>query len=186
MREDPKLGIAYFFFNHSKRDETAENVIRVLLRQTVAQLRRIPGDVSAQYSRFVNDPHKVMPSLDTFASLLKSSLKEYSSSPNFILIDAYDEFRNTGDEEGERNELCSTLSAISRSGSSRFLITTRPQCRQELQNTFAESPIEVIKGDLADVEKYLDDQKQLNRLKNDELKANIKKTILDANREEAW
>ena len=186
LRENPKLGISYFFFNHSNREETAENVIRVLLRQSVAQLRRIPEDVSTGYFRFINDPHRMMPSRNTFANLLKTSLKEFSSSPSFILLDAYDEFRNSSDEEGQRTELCSSLCAIYRSGSTRILITTRPQCRQELKDTYSESQIAVVKGDSADIEKYLDDRIQPLKRLNDELKANIKKTILDANREEGW
>jgi len=186
LRENPKLGISYFFFNHSNREETAENVIRVLLRQSVAQLPRIPGDVSAEYSRFINDPHRVMPSRKTLATLLISSLKEFSSSPRFILLDAYDEFRNTSDEERQRTELCSLLSAICRSGLARILITTRPQCRQELKDALIGSQIAVVKGDSDDVEKYLDDQIMPLKRLNDELKANIKKTILDANRKEGW
>jgi len=186
LRENPTLGISYFFFDDSNRDETAENVIRALLRQILAQLRRIPRDVSAEYSRFKNDPDRMIRSRYTFASLLKSSLEELSSSPSFILLDAYDEFRNKDDEERQRAQLCSTLSAICRSTSAKILITTRPQCRHELKDVFSSSEIAVIKGDLIDVEKYLGDQIQLHKYLHDDLKANIKKTILDANREEAW
>jgi len=186
LREDPKLCMSYFFFNVSNRDETAENVIRVLLRQIVAQLRRVPGEVNAEYSRFQNDPHKVKPSLDTLASLLRSSLQAFSSSPSFILLDAYDEFRNADNDEGQRSDLCSSLSEICRDGSARILITTRPQYRDVLKDTFSESQIVVVKGDLIDVERHLDERMRPLKRLNNELKANIKKAILDANREDAW
>jgi len=127
-----------------------------------------------------------MPSLDKFASLLKASLQEFSSSPSFILLDAYDEFRNSGDEEVQRSDLCSSLSEICRGGSARILITTRPQYRDALKDTFSESQIVVVKGDLIDVERHLDERMQPLKRLNNELKANIKKAILDANREDAW
>ncbi len=187
LHEDPKLGISYFFFNHSNREETAEKAIRALLRQVVAQSPRIPGDVATEYSRYISDPHKMPTTQDKFTSLLKSSLKQFPSSPSFILIDAYDEFRNTHDEDWQRMELCSALFAICGDRSARILITTRPHWRHELKDAFRdESQIAAVKGDLADVEKYLDLKIQpFNRLDQD-LKSNIKRTILDANREEAW
>jgi hypothetical protein len=187
LRQDPKLGVAYFFFNHSNRDETAERVIRALLAQIVAQSPRIPGEVTAEYSRYINDPHRVPTIRDNFAILLQSSVKQFSStSPVFILIDAYDEFRNSGDEEGQRTQLCSALSEICRDDSARLLITTRPQCRHDLKDFFPLSQIAVVKGDLADVEKYLEGRIQPLKRLNDSLKSTIKETVLEANREEAW
>jgi hypothetical protein len=186
LREDPTLCISYFFFNHSNRDELAENVLRELLRQVLAQLPTIPINVTTEYSRYKNDPHRIMPSQHTFTNLLKSSLEQFSSSLKFILIDAYDEFRNTDDEDSQRINLCSALSKISSDGSTRILMTTRPQCAQELKDSFPYSQIAFVKGDLADVEKYLDDKiRPLKRL-NEKLKANIKETILESNRKELW
>jgi len=146
----------------------------------------MPVDVAAEYSRYMNDPHKVPTSRVKLTSLLKSSLEQFPSSPRFILIDAYDEFRNTHEEELQKTHLCSALSEMCRNDSTKILITTRPQCRRELEDVFSSSEIAVVKGDLIDVEKYLGDQIQLHKYLHDDLKANIKKTILDANREEAW
>jgi len=186
LREDPNLCVAYFFFSHSNPDETAEKVIRALLRQVVAQSPRVPVDVTTEYSRYMNDPHKVPTTRDKFASLLKSSLEQFPSSPCFILIDAYDEFRNTREEERQKIQLCAALSTIGATNLAKILITTRPQCRHELKDTFSDSQIAVVKGDLKDVEKYLDDQLQPLKSLHNDLKSNTKKTILDANREEAW
>lgn len=185
LREDPNLGVSYFFFNHSNRDETAENVIRGWLRQVVAQLDKIPEAVSIEYDRFKKDPHRIMPNQQTFTRLLKSALEQFSS-PSFFILDAFDEFRNTTDEERQRGELCSALSALCETGFAKILITTRPQYRDELKDAFSNSQIAKVKGDLKDIEKYLDDQLQPLKHVNNELKVNIKKTILSANQDEAW
>lgn len=146
----------------------------------------MPVDVAAEYSRYMNDPHKVPTSRVKLTSLLKSSLEQFPSSPRFILIDAYDEFRNSEEEELQKKRLRSALSEICGNDSAKILITTRPQCRYELKDNFSSSEIAVVKGDLGDVEKYLDDQIQLQNYLHPDLKSNIKQTILDANREEAW
>ena len=186
LRQDPKLCVAYFFFNHSTRDETAETVIRALLRQVVAQSPKVPVDVTTEYSRYVNDPHKVPTSRAKLASLLKLSLEQFPSSPRFILIDAYDEFRNTSEQGLQTGQLCSDLSEVCGKDLAKILITTRPQCRHELKDTFSDSQIAAVKGDLIDVEKYLDGQIQPLKYLHNDLKSNIKKTILDTNQGEAW
>jgi hypothetical protein len=121
----------------------------------------------------------------TLANLLNASLQA-TSSPSFILLDAYDEFRNTGDEEVQRSALCSFLSEICHYCSVKILVTTRPQCRQDLKEAFPSSAVAVVKGDLADVETYLENRIQPLKRIHEQLKANIKRTILEANQDEAW
>ena len=154
--------------------------IRALLRQVVAQSPQVPVDVTIKYSYYMNDPHKLSVSRAKLEGLLKSSLEQFPSSPRFILIDAYDEFRNI-DEKGQ---LCSALSAICGKDLAKILIT-RPQYRHEVKDILSDSQIAVVNGDLQDVEKYPDDRLKPLKYVNKELKANIKKTILDENREEA-
>jgi hypothetical protein len=185
LREDPNLNTSFFFCNHSIRDETAENVIREWLRQVVSQLDTIPEVISAEYVQFKKNPARIMPSQQTFTHLLKSTLEQFSS-PSIFLLDAFDEFRNTTDQEKQRDELCSALAEICESSSVKILITTRPQYRDELKVAFPRSQIAIVKGDLQDVENYLDDQLLPLKRVNNELKVNIKKTILDANQKEAW
>jgi hypothetical protein len=102
------------------------------------------------------------------------------------MLDAFDEFLNKDNEDGQRSELLDSLGKISRNVSTRFLITTRRNCAPELERAFkSESQVATVKGCSEDVEKYLDDElRRLIRL-DDDLKATIRRTILDANREEA-
>lgn len=184
LREDPNLSISCFFFNHSNLNETADTVIRGWLRQVMTKLDKIPEAISTEYVRFKNDPQKIMPNQQTFTRLLKSALEQLSS-PSFFLLDAFDEFRNTKDQERERSELCAALSAICETGSAKILITTRPQHRDELEDVFSKPQIATVKGDLRDVRKYLEYKLDPLRL-NEELKGEIKNTILNKNQDEAW
>ena len=188
LRGNPQLGLSYFVFNHSDRQQSAENVIRFLLRQIVAQLRSLPADVSAEYSKFKMDPHHIMPNKDKFQSLFKSSLQQLCtsrSSPSCILLDAYDEFRNDNGEERERAELQSFLSEISHAGTAKILITTRPHCSKELECAFDEPQIVEFRGELRDVEQYLDLQLQFSTLKP-AIKDLIRKAMLERNKDEPW
>ena len=188
LRGNPQLGLSYFVFNHSNRQQSAENVIRFLLRQIVAQLRSLAADVSAEYSKFKMDPHHIMPSKDKFQSLLKSSLEQLCTSRSSqvcILLDAYDEFRNDNGEEQERAELRSFLSEISRVGTAKILITTRPHCSKELEYSCEELKVVEFRGELADVERYLDRKLQSSSFKP-AIKDLIRKTMLEKNKDEPW
>ena len=188
LRGNPRLGISYFIFNHSNREQSAEDVIRFLLRQVVAQLPSVPADIQTEYYKFKNDPHQVIPNKDKFRSLLRSSLKHIatSSSPlSFVLLDAYDEFRNGPEEEHEREALRSCLSEISHAGLAKILITTRDHCQKELERAFADSQVAEYKGDIRDVERYLDLKLQFPKRKP-RLKNLIRNTILEANKKEPW
>jgi NACHT domain len=185
LRENPRVGISYFFFNHSNREQTAEDVIRVLLRQVTAQLQTIPPEVLADYSKFQKDPHRLPPSRETFANLLKSCLDAFPGSC-FILLDAYDEFRNAKCEDREREGLRSFLAEISQMKRIRILITTRPHWRAELENVFAEAQVAEIRGDLKDVTRYLDSELQPRRHLNEGTKNLIRTKILEANRDNPW
>lgn len=186
LRGNPRLGILYFIFNHSNREQSAEDVIRFLLRQVVAQLPLVPPEVQTEYYKFKNDPHQVMPNKDKFRSLLRSSLKHIatSSSPH-VLLDAYDEFRNGPEEEREREALRSCLSEISQAGLAKILITTRDHCQNELERALADSQVVEYKADLRDVERYLDLKLQSLKRKPG-LKDVIRNTILEANKKEPW
>lgn len=166
----------------------AENVIRCLLKQVIAQLPIVPADVISAFSKFNNDPHKLLSSTDEVSILLKSSLDkffQFHSSPCFILLDAYDEFRNDADEDSERAKLCSYLSEISSTNNAKIFITTRLHCRMELESSFPDAQVAELKGDLKDMRQYLDRKLQFLRL-NGVTKNLIKTTILEANKEKPW
>lgn len=185
LRQNPRLRISYFVFNHSNKNETAENVIRFLLKQVVAQLPKAPKDVYEEYCRYKNDTHKVELEMPKLKGMLKYSLDELfksASSPSCILLDAYDEFRNLNNnaEERERDELRKCLSEISHSNSAKIFITTRPHCTSELERDFVGQQVAECKGDLADMEKYLDHELEVRRDLTPKLKALIQTTILEA------
>jgi hypothetical protein len=73
----------------------------------------------------------------------------------FILVDAYDEFKNTENESRERAKLWECLQQLCLTEKTKLFITTRYHFREDLQNCFIGAQITVIKGDLDDVTKYL-------------------------------
>jgi NACHT domain len=179
----------YFLFNHSNREQKAEDVIRILLKQLVKQLPIIPIDVENEYNRYQKDPHNVMPSQEKFQSLLNSSIQDYfarTSNRAFILIDAYDEFRNCPEEEeSERTYLRSCLQQLCAADMARVFITTRPQHRDTMQETFPGAQMVEIHGDLKDIEKYLENRLQHFKAQP-AMKERIKSAIMDENQTEAW
>jgi hypothetical protein len=167
LLQTPQLGIIYFFFNHSDRTQTAEIVIRVLLRQILEQLDNLPDMVISEYSRYKHDRHKRMPDRETFVRLLAFSIEQfYKGNKNqvFILVDAYDELLSTKENAGgaalEKSAVRSSLSVINQTNCAKILITTRPHHCQELQNTFQESRIIDIQGNHQDMETYIKGQMQ--------------------------
>jgi hypothetical protein len=143
----------------------------------------IPADVEAEYKRFRDDPHEVVPDPRTFIDLLKSSLERLaktSLSPSFILLDAYDEFRNTASEDLERAELCSCLSGISGGNLARLLITTRWHCCMELEGNIPNARVTNLEADLEDVRRYLTHELPYLRL-GVNVKNLITTTILNEN-----
>jgi hypothetical protein len=188
LRETPQLGLLYFFFNHSNQEQRAEDAIRVLLKQLLRQLPKLPRDVHNQYSKYKRDPHNVMPGREIYENLLKSAVEEFfnmSSNQVFILVDAYDEFRSTQHEERERKCFRSCLLQLSETNKARILVSTRPQYRDLLQESISESRIAEIRGDLIDVERYIDYRLECFDVQAT-MKDKIKAAILEENRGEAW
>ena len=193
LLKTPELGILYFFFNHSDREQTAENVIRVLLRQLLDQLGKIPNDVRNEYSRYKNDPHKIMPDRDKYANMLKGSIEEFFKAKQnriFILVDAYDELLSSKEERlekvaAERVAVRSCLAKLTETENAKVLITTRSQHREELKQSFVESNIVHIHGDLKDMTIYLENRMEPLNLQ-DAMKVEIIETLLKKNEEEKW
>jgi len=187
LRKNYRLGIAYFFCNHSEAEQTAKNVIRRLLRQIVEQLPEIPALVRHAYSSYMKSPDRDEPALELSVSLLKSSVEKLCQlKPDgvFILIDAYDEFRNRRYEVEERKSLLTCLSEISTSPGARILISTREHGCLDLNTSFPKAPIAKVRGDLADLASYLD-QRLADRSMSPGLKQTVKDTLLNAS-QEGW
>lgn len=182
LRKSPQIGILYFFFNHANRAQKSEDVIRVLLRQMVGQLEKIPDAINAEYFKYKTDPHKTMPSGDSYTKLLTACIDDFFKAyfnPVFILVDAYDEFKNAENERKERKVLLSCLRQLCLTDKTRILITTRPQYREELRIALPGQQIIDIEANPADVEKYLNQRIKHEPLSN-ELKDAIKATITEA------
>jgi predicted metalloendopeptidase len=168
-------------------------VIRVLLRQLLDQLGKIPNDVRNEYSRYRNDPHKIMPDRDKYTSMLKGSIEEFFKAKQnriFILVDAYDELLSSKEEKlervtAERVAVRSCLAKLTETENAKVLITTRFQHREELKQSFIDSNIVDIHGELKDMRIYLEIRIGPLDLQ-DPLKVEIIETILEKNAEEKW
>jgi hypothetical protein len=130
-----------------------------------------------------------MPSQEQFQGLLSSSIQDYfarTSDRTFILIDAYDEFMNCPEEEeSERTYLRSCLQHLCAADRARVLITTRPQHRHTMEETFPGARLVEIRGDLDDIEKYLENRLQHFKAQP-AMKERIKSAIMEANQTEPW
>jgi hypothetical protein len=82
------------------------------------------------------------------------------------LVDAYDEFQNEENERKERGEFRSVLTEIEKLSTSNpsIFITTREECRRDLEETFSKPIIVEMVSDIDDIEGYLND-----RLKHQDL-----------------
>jgi len=172
--------------HHSEAEQTAENVIRRLLRQIVEQLPEIPAVVRHAYSSYMESPDREEPAPELFMSLLKSSIEKLCQlNPGgvFILVDAYDEFRNRRYEVEERKSLLTYLSEILSCPGARIFISTREHGCLDLNTSFPNAPIAKVRGDLADRASYLD-QRLADRSMSPGLKQTVKDTLLNASHEE--
>ena len=70
LRLSPKVCLLCYFFNFSSQEQTAEDVIRILLKQALLQLPKIPSDVQAEYARYKRDPHNALQSREKHEALL--------------------------------------------------------------------------------------------------------------------
>jgi hypothetical protein len=148
----------------------------------------MPADVTDAFLKYESDSHQILPSTKDFSNLLLSSLRkgfQLYSSPLFLLLDAYDEFRNEEDEETERAILCSCLSEISRANIAKIFITTRPHCAIDIYYIVENAEQIELHGNLRDVEQYLHRKMRFLHLSLI-MKNLIAETILEANRENPW
>jgi NACHT domain len=188
----PQLGIIYFFFNHSDHTQTADRVIRVLLRQILEQLDNIPQEVVSKCNQYIHDPHKRMPDRETYLHLLAFAIEEFfkkNQNPVFILVDAYDELLSTTEKAGravaEKKAIRSSLFALAGTNRAKILITTRPHHCQELQSTFPDAKIANVYGDHEDMKIYIKREIQPFDFPT-QLEADIITALLKSNFDEKW
>jgi len=130
-------------------------------------------------------PDREEPALELFMSLLKSSIEKLCQlNPDgvFILIDAYDEFRNRRYEVEERKSLLTSLTEISSCPGARIFVSTREHGCLDLNTSFPKAPIAKVRGYLADLASYLD-QRLADRSMSTGLKQTVKAALLNASHE---
>jgi hypothetical protein len=131
-------------------------------------------------------PSDSEPGLPIYEQLLSTSLKRASDMTHnsvFILIDAYDEFRNAIDETRERNTFRHFLERLSFTHNVKILVSTRPYYAQDLLSSL-QRPIAIEIGtDSENIQIYLDELLVNTKLKP-RLVELVKGVILD--RSNGW
>jgi hypothetical protein len=85
---DPKIGIAYIYFDFSLQDKLkVDNLLASLLKQLIQGMSSLPMDVKELYHR--HKSRRTQPSLDEISRTLQSIASIYSRV--FIIIDALNE-----------------------------------------------------------------------------------------------
>jgi len=185
LKQTPQLAILYFLFSHANKDQKAEDVVRMLLKQILGQLKgHLPSSVKEEYKRYKNDIHQTMPTPAKFTKLLAESISVFAkvySNDVFILIDAFDEFQTQENQRRERKRLTTFLGEINETKKARILITTRPEHRDSLQTSFECSAIIEIKADRTDIDKYLGERME-NETIGEELKETIKNKVREGSK----
>lgn len=182
LLETPQIGIIFFLFKISNRTQTTTDALRVLLRQLLQQCDEIPESIYSAYS-----PQSSEPDFDTLLKLLAASLSAFSSTysrPVFILLDAFDEFKNEKDEGHQRGSFLDAISTVLNSGNVKVFVTSRLPNLDDLLAKFKGAVVKEVETNRDDVEKYLDRQLEGSRL-SPELQAAIKEKIT-AEADQSW
>jgi hypothetical protein len=156
LRTTPQIGLVFFLFKISNRVQTTNDVLRVLLKQLLEQCDEIPESVYSAFSSQSGAPDN-----DTLTRLFAMCLSAFSSmysKPVFILLDAFDEFKNEKDERYQRKEFLLAISKFLNSGNVKVLVTTRPQNQGQLLTSFTGAVVKEVQTNRRDVEEYLDRQ----------------------------
>ena len=179
LRARPQVAVLSFIFTVANKSENVEYVLRALLKQLLEQFESVPSAVKNEYES--NSGGRWFPSRAILQRILTTSIDEYMhlyAGRLFIIVDAYDEFINMANQEEERAELRTCLRELCRDGSTRLLITTRPQYTQQLQMSFASPRVVSVIADLDDLDRFLERQLRHQGFANS-LKEHIRKTILE-------
>jgi hypothetical protein len=182
LGETAQLGILFFLFKISNREQTTTDALRVLLRQLLQQCDEFPGSVYSAYSS-----QSSAPDFDLLLKLFVASLSAFSSTysrPVFILLDAFDEFKNETDEGYQRGRFLDAISTVLNSGNVKVFVTTRLPNLDDLLAKFKGAVVKEVETNRDDVKKYLDRQMEGSRL-SPELQAAIREKIT-AEADQLW
>ncbi|KAJ5655363.1 hypothetical protein N7507_007313 [Penicillium longicatenatum] len=163
--------IAYLYCTYGKRkDQTAYNLLRTILRQFSEQSTPIPKSVDLLYA-FHTSRHS-RPTYDEIAATLLTVCRGLSKS--FLVVDALDE---CSDETSQ--DLLKEVQMLQARTKLSFMVTSRKSLQQEFGNAL----VLEIRAQGTDIERYLDSR--LGKLsscvtKDDRLRQDIKAQIIQS------
>ncbi|KAK6340277.1 hypothetical protein TWF730_002041 [Orbilia blumenaviensis] len=176
FREDPKIGIAYFYCNFQRHNEQKiDDILMSLLKQLTQQQISIPDVVQGLYKKCTS--RKFRPHTDEIIAAIHSVSKLYTRV--FFLIDALDECQV---EEGCRTKLLSQVLEFHENLSVNFFLTSRYVADiQEKLNSKGTVALP-IRAEDGDIRVFIDGYmpRFLVRSVDDALKKEIEDTVLGA------
>ncbi|EHK18518.1 uncharacterized protein TRIVIDRAFT_225823 [Trichoderma virens Gv29-8] len=147
FQEDPKSGIAYFFFNYKRQDQQKnEDLLASLLRQLTARQPSMPKVVQDLYDR--HNGQRTRPSTDELMQALQSVVITYSRV--FIMIDALDECRSV---DHTHSSVLSGIFTLRSKTKANFFLTSR--LNANITENFEGIPELKIYANNDDVQRYL-------------------------------
>lgn len=149
FQEDPKAGIAFFFFDYTQQDEqTIDTFLASLLRQLTACQSPLPEVVQELYKKHNTQAKRTRPSTEELIGVLNSVAAIYSRI--FITIDALDECKLSNDT---RPRVLSYIFELRAETKANLFITSR--FNEEISEAFSSIPTLEIRASDEDVQKYL-------------------------------
>ncbi|PNP58742.1 hypothetical protein THARTR1_01758 [Trichoderma harzianum] len=175
FQDDMDTGIAYIYFDYRQKEETAERLLRNLLKQLAQKRSSLPTCVSAMYKQ--DTDQGIPPSLEAISLALQTVARDYSKT--FIIIDANDECTNSNDCQVKFLE--EILNLCNKSAANIFA-TSRPNT--EIANRFKGATFIEICARGEDIRQYLNgnmDHLLSDSVRNDmELRTEIEKAIVSS------
>lgn len=146
---DSSVVVVYFYCSFQRRaEQTARDILSVLIRQLFQEQNHLPPDVQALYDK--HHRRKTTPTVDELEQLLHSLVQDYRKV--FILIDAIDECMS---DHGDCIEFLDKLFNLQRSKKATKLLVTTRWLPHIIDHFGVCSQLE-IKAHQEDIERYLD------------------------------
>ena len=131
----PEQCVVYFYFDQNDQvNQTAEFVVKCLLKQLVYQLsgktELPPAPLKSAFEKFTFGGYKITPGVQEFADIFIACARQ-CRKPVYVLLDAYNEY-----EENVTNPLTSRLIQFIQSDVVKVYITSRiqlPEIRWPMQ-----------------------------------------------------
>lgn len=87
-----KVGVLQYYFSYEDpKDQTAEKVVKSLLKQLTCLLDRVPKELETEYDQWTK--RRLIPTRERFLSLLRQCLSQFTIV--YIFLDGFDECRET-------------------------------------------------------------------------------------------